>query len=143
MVFSKSVKKKLFFVMGTLGERWGRAWPANGYTTTPGMLPDSAGQYVMSKAVVPTATECLETGKSPMRDYRGLGPGSPCRCQYGRSRGTCKLVWASRHSVAVAPTDFDMGYSLTLPGKIPAGFLHRFAGHTRPQRAPRPPHDKK
>ena len=61
MVFSKSVKIKLFFVMGTLGERWGRVWPANWYTTTPGMVPDSAGQYITSKAVVPTATECLET----------------------------------------------------------------------------------
>ena len=47
--------------MGILGERWGRVWPANWYTTTPGMVPDSAGQYIMSKAVVPTATECLKT----------------------------------------------------------------------------------
>ena len=47
--------------MGTLGERWGRVWPANGCTTTPGMVPGSAGQYLVPKLVVPTATECLET----------------------------------------------------------------------------------
>ena len=46
--------------MGTLGERWGRVWPANGCTTTPGMVPGSAGQYLVPKLVVPTATECLD-----------------------------------------------------------------------------------
>ena len=54
-----------------------------------------------------------------------------------------KRVWASIHSLAVFPTDFDMKYSLTLSGNIPAVFLHRFVSHTRPQGTPRGPYTKK
>ena len=44
----------------------------------------------------------------------------------------CELVSVSRHSVPIGTR-----YCPATPGNIPAVFVHRFAGHTRPRRAHR------